>query len=104
MGYAIDDNSDSDDDFDVDQTITDIVDDNSSDIKKVETGLQRTEESLNKLKKNDTGKYSFSKYEKSYSESRKITNLVSSPSGSYSSFGDKFSDLDGKVSDSYSSL
>lgn len=103
-GDAIDDNSVSDDDFDVDQTVSDIVDENSSDIGKAKAGLQETEKSLNKLKKNDTGTYSINKYNKSYFELRKMVRFVSSPSGSYSTFGDKFSDIDTKVSDYYQSL
>lgn len=103
-GDAIDDNSVSDDDFDVDQTVSDIVDENSSDIGKAKAGLQEVEKSLDKLKKNDTGTYSIKKYNKSYSELRKMVRFVSSPSGSYSTFGDKFSDIDTKVSDYYQSL
>lgn len=103
-GDAIDDNTDSADDFDVDQTVSDILDDNSSDIEKAKDGLEEAKSSLNKLKKNDTGKYSYDKYDKSYIKLRRMVNFVSSPSGSYSTFGDKFSDLDNSVSEAYEGL
>lgn len=101
---SIDISTNKDSTYNVNKTVDSIVDVESSDIKKVKKGLKKTELLLSELKKNDTGKYSYDTYEKSYINLKKMVNLVSSPSGSYYSFGNKFSDLDHELEDSYSSL
>lgn len=103
-GDSIDDNIDSDDDYDVDSAVSDIVDENSDDIENAKDGVNKLHRKLNTLETNDTGKYSYSKYKRAYKELDKMVDFISSPSGSYLGFSDKFSDFDDKVSDLYKDL
>ena len=97
---AIDD-SDSEDDFDPDKTITDSMDDNADDIDDVTTNMHKIKTYVNGMKNNETDSHSFKKYQKSYAELKKLTNLVTSPSGSYNSFTDKFGDYDTSTAAAY---
>lgn len=95
------DNSDSEDDFDPDKTITDSMDDNADDIDDVTDNMHRMKTYVNGMKNNETDDHSFKKYQKSYTELKKLTNLVTSPSGSYNSFTDKFEDYDTSTANAY---
>ncbi|WP_369681382.1 DUF3810 family protein [Limosilactobacillus coleohominis] len=97
---AIDD-SDSIDDFDVEDTVSDAVDDNSDDIDDINDGMKQIKKYVNGMKKNETKDHKFSKYQKSYTELKKFTNLVTSPTGSYNSFTDKLNDYDESTVNAY---
>lgn len=103
-GDAITKSSRNNDDFNVDRTVSNILDDNASAIKRCKNSLEKTKKLLDKLSENDTGEYSYKEYADSYAELRRMVNLITSPSGSYSTFSNKFSDLDDKVSEVYESL
>lgn len=98
------DNSDSADDFDVDETITDAMIDNAGDIADVDTNMKKIKEYTEKMKANETTDRSFDKYNKSYKELKNLTNLVTSPSGSYNSFSNNFSKYDTSTANAYKEL
>lgn len=94
----------SDEDFDVDAAISKIEEDNKTAIDGIELNLATLKEELDTMAKNDTGEYDYQAYEKAYKSARKLANFVTSPSGSYDSFGDTFQKLDQAVADEYSNL
>lgn len=95
------DDSDSVDDFDVDSTISEAVDDNSDDIDDINSGMNQMKKYVEGMKKNETKDHKFSKYNKSYTELKKFTNLVTSPTGSYNSFTDNLNDYDESTANAY---
>lgn len=97
---AIDD-SDDVDDFDPDETIAKSIADNVDDIEKVNANMHKMKSYVRGMKDNETNTHSFKKYQKSYTELKKLTNLVTSPSGSYNSFTDKFEDYDTSTANAY---
>ena len=97
-GDAID---NSDDDFDVNETVANIVAKNISDIDRADTGVSYLKKRLTLMSKNDTGKYDYKGYEKAYNRIQKFYNFVSYPNGSYSDFSDTMTTLDDNVTDSY---
>ena len=103
LSAAID-NSDSADDFDVDETITDAMVDNAGDIADVDANMKKIKEYTEGMKANETQDRSFDKYNKSYKELKNLTNLVTSPSGSYNSFSDDFSKYDTSAANAYKEL
>ena len=56
------------------------------------------------MKRNTTEDRNLKKYQKSYSELKKFTNLVTSPSGSYNSFTDSFNNYDVSTAEAYKEL
>lgn len=98
------DNSDSADDFDVDETITNAMVDNAGDIADVDANMKKIKEYTEGMKANETQDRSFDKYNKSYKELKNLTNLVTSPSGSYNSFSDDFSKYDTSAANAYKEL
>ncbi|GEO65174.1 hypothetical protein [Companilactobacillus nantensis] len=99
-GDKIDD-SDSSDDFDVNEVVADAVAYNSAKISDANNELDVLKKSLNKMKTNDTGKYDTKGYEKAYLRIKKLGSFVSYPTGSYLDFNDKMTKLDDAVNESY---
>lgn len=100
-GDAIDNSSDN---FDVDTTIQKLVSDNQTDIDTMESAVASAKESLTTMENNDTGDYDLNFYEKMYKHTRKLTDFVASPSGSYSEFIDTFNGYHQKVDDDIDEL
>lgn len=98
------DNSVSADDFDVDSTIEDATMDNIVDITTVRLKTEKIGKAVKTMEKNDTGSYDFKAYKKAYEKLQAFTTLVCSPSGSYNSFNEEFSDLDTETANLYKSL
>ncbi|MCG7196761.1 hypothetical protein [Pediococcus pentosaceus] len=90
--------------FDVEKTIDDIESKNTDKITEITDGTDKLDTYLDTLKKNDTGKYSYEDFDKANDNISTLSNLVTSPSGSYSSFGTEFSDDDDAVSKSFDDI
>lgn len=99
---AIDDSAG--DDYDVNDTIEKITSDNESDISSLNSDISTLYDDLKIMNKNDTKKYNYSLYKKTYKEINKFADFVTSPSGSYNDFSDGFSDIDKTVANAYSEL
>lgn len=84
---------DSDDDYDVEDAVSKIVDDNEDDISEMQDKVSSAKSKLDSMKKNDTGTYDYAYYKKSYKNLDKLSEFVSSPTGSYSDFISTFNDL-----------
>ncbi|AKP66794.1 DUF4190 domain-containing protein [Companilactobacillus ginsenosidimutans] len=91
----------SDEDFDVDVAVTDIVTDNSTSIEQSDKDIKNLEKKLKIMSDNDTGKYNLKKYKTAYKRIGKFHDFVSYPTGSYNSFSDTMTTLDDNVTDSY---
>ncbi|KRN94072.1 hypothetical protein [Pediococcus stilesii] len=90
--------------FDVEKTIDDIENKNDDKITAINDGIDELDTYLDILKKNDTGRYNYKDFEKANDNISTLSDLVTSPSGSYSSFGTKFSDDDDAVSKSFDDI
>lgn len=95
------DEADDADDFDPDKAIAKSVADNVDDIEKINSDMRTMKKYVNGMKENETDKHSFKKYQKSYTELKNLTNLVTSPSGSYNSFTDNFGKYDDSTANAY---
>lgn len=91
----------SDDDFNVDVAVADIVSDNIDDISNVNEGTNYLKKRLNIMSLNDTGKYDLKGYKTAYDRINKSNKFISYPTGSYNDFSEKMNDLDDKMNDSY---
>lgn len=100
-GDAIDNSSDN---FDVDTTIQKLVSDNQTGIDTMESAVTSAKESLTTMENNDTGDYDLNFYKKLYKHTRKLTDFVASPTGSYSEFIDTFNGYHQKVDDDIDEL
>ena len=98
------DNSDDVDDFDPDETIAKSMADNVNDVEDINTDMHKMKGYVKGMKDNETYTHSFDKYQKSYTELKKLTNLVTSPSGSYNSFTDNFGKYDDSTASAYKDL
>ena len=78
--------------------------DNAGDIADVDANMKKIKEYTEGMKANETQDRSFDKYNKSYKELKNLTNLVTSPSGSYNSFSDDFSKYDTSAANAYKEL
>ncbi|MQS88762.1 hypothetical protein [Companilactobacillus mishanensis] len=94
----------SDDDFDVDIAVADIVSDNSSLIEQSYSDISYLKSRLKTMSNNDTGKYNLKDYKTAYDRIAKFQDFVSYPTGSYDDFSDKVTMLDDNVSSSYHTL
>lgn len=95
---------DSNESFNIETAITKIESDNKATIDTLTSNLEVLEESIAIMSKNDTGKYDYAAYEKAYNSTRKFINFTTSISGSYSSFGTTYSELDREVADAIDAL
>lgn len=95
------DNSDDVDDFDPDEAISKSMADNIDDIEEINSDMRTMKKYVKGMKDNETETHSFNKYKKSYTELKKFTNLVVSPSGSYNSFTEDFNDYDTSTANAY---
>lgn len=95
------DEADDADDFDPDKAIAKSVADNVDDIEEINSDMRTMKKYVNGMKENETDKHSFKKYQKSYTELKNLTNLVTSPSGSYNSFTDNFGKYDDSTANAY---
>ncbi|MCT4452832.1 hypothetical protein [Lactiplantibacillus plantarum] len=91
-------------DYDVDKVLDAIEAKNSSKITTITDGQSQLDTYLATLKKNDTGKYNLKTYETANDRMSTLTTMVTSISGSYSSFGTDFSDADDAVSKSFKAI
>ncbi|MGP9049932.1 hypothetical protein [Lactiplantibacillus plantarum] len=94
----------SSDDYDVDKVLDAIESKNSSKITTIADGQSQLDTYLATLKKNNTGKYNLKAYETANDKMSTLTTMVTSISGSYSSFGTDFSDADDAVSKSFKAI
>lgn len=94
----------SSDDYDVDKVLDAIEAKNSSKITTITDGQSQLDTYLATLKKNNTGKYNLKIYETANDRMSTLTTMVTSISGSYSSFGTDFSDADDAVSKSFKAI
>ena len=90
--------------YDVDKVLDAIEAKNSSKITTITDGQSQLDTYLATLKKNDTGKYNLKTYETANDRMSTLTTMVTSISGSYSSFGTDFSDADDAVSKSFKAI
>lgn len=90
--------------YDVDKVLDAIEAKNSSKITTITDGQSQLDTYLATLKKNDTGKYNLKTYETANDRISTLTTMVTSISGSYSSFGTDFSDADDAVSKSFKAI
>ncbi|PKX53831.1 hypothetical protein BIS21_01620 [Lactiplantibacillus plantarum] len=91
-------------DYDVDKVLDAIEAKNSSKITTITDGQSQLDTYLTTLKKNDTGKYNLKTYETANDRMSTLTTMVTSISGSYSSFGTDFSNADDAVSKSFKAI
>ncbi|MFH7579662.1 hypothetical protein [Lactiplantibacillus plantarum] len=91
-------------DYDVDKVLDAIEAKNSSKITTITDGQSQLDTYLATLKKNNTGKYNLKIYETANDRMSTLTTMVTSISGSYSSFGTDFSDADDAVSKSFKAI
>lgn len=94
----------SSDDYDVNKVITKIESKNSAKISTITDGQTKLDGYLATLKKNDTGTYDLKTYETANDKMTDLTTMVTSISGSYSSFGSDFSDADDAVAKSFKAI
>lgn len=98
------DKSDDPSDFSVDKVITEAADRNYGSIGKLEKNMKDLEGFLTLLKANSTGDLNYSQYKDAYYKMENMENLVSSPSGSYNSFGDNFEKYDNQILNAYNKI
>lgn len=92
------------DGYDPDEALKKIEEKDSDEISKIHVDVAIVDEDLAKLKKNNTGKYKIEEFKKADRNLNKLSNFVTSPSGSYMDFGNDFSDYDDEVSNSFDNL
>ena len=83
--------------FDVNKTIENIQSNNADLIASITTEQDQLNSDIKKLKDNDTGKYDLKKYETANEKMKAYSDFVTAPSGSYSDYGSKTTDLDNAV-------
>jgi hypothetical protein len=91
-------------DFNVDKVITAAAERNYKSISKLKSDMNDLEGFLVLLKANNTGELNYSQYKDAYYKMKNIVELVSSPSGSYNSFGSNFEKYDKQISESYNKI
>ena len=91
-------------DYDVDKVLDAIEAKNSSKITTITDGQSQLDTYLATLKKIDSGKYNLKTYDTANDRMSTLTTMVTSISGSYSSFGTDFSDADDAVSKSFKAI
>lgn len=94
----------SEDDFNPDNVIAKSMAKNVDNIDDINNNMQKLKRYLAYMKRNTTEDRNLKKYQKSYSELKKFTNLVTSPSGSYNSFTDSFNNYDVSTAEAYKEL
>lgn len=97
---AINDSDDSDD-FNPDEVISKSVANNIDDVEEINTDMRTMKKYVKGMQDNETHNHSFSKYQKSYTDLKKFTNLVVSPSGNYNSFTNNLDKLDNSIANEY---
>lgn len=100
---AINDSSDSDD-FDPDTVIEKTLVKHADQIDDVSDNMKKIDSYARGMSKNETPDRNTSKYKKSYNSLKKMTDLVTSPSGSYNSFSDNLSKYDQQTANAYEDM
>ena len=90
--------------FDVDETVSDIVFNNSGLIGIVNRNLKDMKKQLNIMEKNDTNKFDYKAHKELYKKTKKMYNFISSPYGSYLNFPSNFRIFEDDFDDAYSNL
>jgi hypothetical protein len=98
------DKADDPSDFSVDKVITAAAERNYNSINKLKSNISDLEGFLVLLKANNTGELNYSQYKDAYYKMKNMVELVSSPNGSYNSFGSSFEKYDKQISESYNKI
>lgn len=95
---------DSTGDYDVNKALETIEKKHSTTISEITNEQSNMDDYLSTLKKNDTGKYDLKSFETANNKMTDLTTMVTTVSGSYTSFGNDFSDSDDAVAKSFKAI